>query len=55
MRYHILEGSSRLDLLKMVRSYIKDGWIPQGGISTYVESAMFLRVHYTQAMIKEDK
>lgn len=49
--YKILEGSSRYDLQNEVNTWIKLDYVPLGGVSSYTESAAFLKKEmFIQAM-----
>lgn len=45
--YVVLEGTTLEDLIYRVRTWKREGWIPQGGIALHS-----LRLGYCQAMVK---
>lgn len=48
--YHIIEESSRYNLIEAVESWMELGWVCQGGV--HVRGKGFKNI-YTQAMVKK--
>ena len=38
MEYFIALGTNPDELIKKVKAFIKDGWVPQGGVTAYIDS-----------------
>ena len=56
MDYMILSRSTTADLQVMVREYIHQGWVPQGGIATSDErGGAFGTIRFHQVMIRDRK
>lgn len=49
MDYSILQASDCQSLENNVKRYIRNGWVPCGGVSTY---AVGYSSHFVQAMMK---
>jgi hypothetical protein len=49
MNYTVVENSTRTGLAELVKSYLRDGWEPAGGVAVLVSGAFRL---YAQALIK---
>jgi hypothetical protein len=55
MEYIIISRHNAQALVKEVNLKIKDGWIPQGGVSTlHVIGGISSLNEYSQAMVKND-
>lgn len=58
MKYHVVVSSSLEDLKGRVNLYLKEGWVPQGGISmcpvrteiNTIGSRTTSQIQYTQAV-----
>ena len=56
MEYLVCEGNDALELIREVDKAIKEGYLPQGGISVSIsESDTYSYTLYAQAMIRRKK
>lgn len=55
MRYKIVKANFADDLEIVVKRYLNEGWLPQGGvtISTYVDEGLYtVKALFCQAIVK---
>ena len=54
MIYVIVEGNTRSSLIEQVNDYIKQGYVPQGGVAIQTKDEVGFCGCYWQAMIKDE-
>ena len=55
MQYKVVFGGPGKEIINLVNDMIKDGWIPQGGISVIQDSALGPILFQAMVKKKEDK
>ena len=53
MEYKVITGSKQESLVERVNSFLKDGWVLQGGVSVTIVSEEELL--FAQAIVKPEK